>query len=398
MAGDSRFDLYFPASPKRSSRNRREDVPILGYLRNTLAGKVWVVDWRIPAGARHGGTEIRKRNSLNPLVDKSLEAFSPAAAAIIDTETTGLAGGTGTYAFIIGAGFWEKNTLVVRQYLMREFNEEPAQLRAFAEDCRRQLISFNGKCFDLPLLANRYRINRLNFPLETAAHLDMLFCSRRIWKRHCDSFRLVDLEKRLLGFARTDDVPSHMIPSIFFDYLQNRDETLLYPILNHNRDDILSLHQLTIAASETISNLLEKGGNDDDLILSTAELLFMSGRLGEALHLLGKINPSFASKPTLIQSLKIKAYIFKKLCRWEAALDTYLQLARLDRGISALVESAKLWEHRLKNPAAALDSVRRAEIAVEFDEYSGGKRTIAEELSRRKGRLLRKLACRSNGL
>ncbi len=391
MAGDSRFDLYFPASSKRSSRNRRAEIPRLGYLRDTPAGKVWVVDWRFPAGARHGGTAIRKQNSLNPLVDKSLKKFNPAAAMIIDTETTGLAGGTGTYAFIIGAGFWEKNALVVRQYLLRDFNEEPAQLQAFAEDCRSQLISFNGKCFDLPLLANRCRINRLNFPLESAPHLDMLFSSRRIWKRHCDSFRLLDLEKRILGFARTDDVPSYLIPAIFFDYLQNRDERLLYPILNHNRDDILSLHQLATTASETITNLIEHGGNDDDLLLSTAEIAFMSGRLTEALHLLGKINPSYASERTLIQSLKIKACIFKKLCRWEEALNVYRQLTRLDEEVSALVESAKLWEHRLKNPAAALESVRRAEIAVEFDEYSHGRRIIAEELSRRKGRLLRKL-------
>ncbi len=363
-------------------------------MRETDAGKVWVVEWSIPEGAKHGGSEIRRVKSINPLIDTSLDKFNPAAAVVLDTETTGLAGGTGTYAFIIGAGFWVKNTLVVRQYLMRDFNEEPAQLTAFAEDCRKQLISFNGKCFDFPLLANRYKINRMKFPLDSTNHLDMLFCSRRIWKRHCDSFRLGDLEKRILGFARTDDVPSHLIPSIFFDYLQNRDERMLYPILNHNRDDILSLHQLTIAASQTISDQLEKGGNDDDLVLSIAEISFMSGRMKEALDLLGRINGSYASSPTLIQALKIKAHILKKFRRWEEALDTYMRLADMDSEISALVESAKLCEHRLKNPAKALELVRRAEIAIEIEEYCRGERTFADQLDHRKGRLLKKLARR----
>lgn len=391
MKADSRFDIYF-FSPKKLNASRRDkNAPKVGYIRKTDAGEVWVVDWRFPEGSSHGGTELHKFYSINSLMERSLVSFRPASAMTIDTETTGLAGGTGTYAFIIGAGFWIKKTFIVRQYVMRDFNEEPAQLLAFAEDCRRQLISFNGKCFDIPLLTNRFRIHRLASPLESTAHLDMLYCCRRLWKRHFESFRLNELEKRLLGFARTDDVPSYLIPSIFFDYLQSRDESQLYPILNHNRDDILSLHQLVLTASNIANETIRHGSNDDDLLLSLAEISFLSGDYQEALRLIEKINGSFASRPTLVQALKLRAHIFKKLRRWEEALDTYIKLGKYDLEISALVESAKLCEHRLRNPMKALEFVRRAEIAMEFeaDDLNGHEKI--RELGHRKGRLLRKL-------
>ena len=133
-----------------------------------------------------------------------------------------LAGGTGTYAFIIGAGFWRDDEFVIRQYMMRDFNEEPAQLTALMEDFTGSVITYNCKCFDLPLLNNRYRLHRFESPFEKVQHLDMLFPCRRIWKRTLPGFKLTQVEESILHYARQDDIPSHMIPSIFFDYLQTR--------------------------------------------------------------------------------------------------------------------------------------------------------------------------------
>ena len=123
------------------------------------------------------------------------------AAVFLDTETTGLAGGTGTAAFLVGVGFVDGDRFRVRQYFMRDYHEEAALLHALAEDLARfdRLVTFNGKMFDVPLLEARYRLNRARFPLAAAPHLDLLHPARRLWKARLESCRLQSLEAELLG-------------------------------------------------------------------------------------------------------------------------------------------------------------------------------------------------------
>src|SRR6185295_326430 len=134
--------------------------------------------------------------------EAELAGFDLSRAAFLDTETTGLAGGTGTAAFLIGLGFVEDERFVVRQYFMRDYHEEAALLRGLAEDLARfrHLVTFNGRTFDIPLLESRYAMNRERFPLGKARHFDLLFPARRLWKARLESCRLQVLEAALLGF------------------------------------------------------------------------------------------------------------------------------------------------------------------------------------------------------
>ena len=392
MGHDSKFDIYLNSlSPKPKKRISLSD-PKIGYLRKTPYGPIWVVDWNYQSGDRHGSYELAKAGLVDRLINDSLAEFAISDATILDTETTGLAGGTGTYAFIIGAGFWCDDKFIVRQYLMRDFNEESAQLSAFAEDFTGSIVTYNGKCFDIPLLVNRYRIHRQSPPVENVPHLDMLFPSRRIWKRHLGAFKLAEIERQILGHARVDDVPSHLIPGIFFDYLQNRDESLLYPILNHNRDDILSLYQVASIAADLPARLKNTGSNDDDLLLSIAEICFIQRQYEMALEYLHMVNTNFASESAVRQTARLKAIIYKKLNRWHEALKAFDSDFAINPEIYSLVESAKLREHKMKDPQGALQDVKRAETLLELEAALDPKtERLAREFAHRKARLLAKI-------
>jgi uncharacterized protein YprB with RNaseH-like and TPR domain len=393
MGLDSKFNIYLNSLKSESTQKKNtNNQPLIGYIRQTPHGETWVVDWIYHLGQMHGRYPIQKTGRIHQIIDIKLTDFNPALATVVDTETTGLAGGTGTYAFIIGIGFWRGDQFIVRQYLMRDFNEEPAQLFAFAEDYTGSLITFNGKCFDMPLLTSRFKLHKFELPFAESDHLDMLFPSRRIWKRHLDSFKLSILERDILGFARVDDIPSHLIPSLFFDYLQTRDETILHPILHHNRNDILSLYQLTGIADELINRVCDLGGNDDELIVSLAEIYFNQRQYGKSIELLDKINRQFADKRTFNRASQVKAIALKKLNHWDEAIEAYLAAHELDRQVETLIESAKLYEHKKKQPQKALDLVHRAESILEFAELRGDINAgLLAELAHRKRRLLNRL-------
>lgn len=392
MSLDSKLNIYLSSGGVPRPKSNQLQPPRIGYLRQTKFGEVWVVDWFYEPGQIHGSQEIMKAGSIHALLDLKLGDFNPSLATVIDTETTGLAGGTGTYAFIIGAGFWQDDRFVVRQYMMRDFNEEPAQLLALSEDFTGSVITFNGKCFDIPLLTSRFRLHRFDAIFENAPHLDMLFPSRRLWKRSLTSFKLTHLEEKILGYARVDDIPSYMIPSIFFDYLQNRDETLLYPILNHNRDDILSLYQLTVIATDLLKQCDSAGHNDDDLLLSIAEIYFNNCQFADSLNILERINPNFASEDTLKRANHIKALVYKRQGKWNKAVTAFAELHKLAPEMYSTIELAKLYEHKFKDPQKALEILSQAESYLEFLACLGeGDNRLSEALLHRKNRLRRKI-------
>ena len=172
-----------------------------------------------------------------------LVGVAPAAPhAYLDTETTGLAGGTGTYAFLVGAALVEGDRLVVRQYFMRDFDDEPALLTALEPLLARAaaIVTFNGAGFDLPLLETRFILARRRWP-ASLAHLDLLRPARRVWTGWLPDCRLSTLESAVLGLAREDDVPGGLIPLLYFDYLRTRRAGPLRRIFEHNRSDVLSL-------------------------------------------------------------------------------------------------------------------------------------------------------------
>ena len=171
------------------------------------------------------------------------EAADPGQWLFLDTETTGLAGGTGTYAFLVGIAWWDSGGLEVEQFFMRDHAEEHSLLQALAERLseRRVLVTFNGKSFDWPLLETRYRMTRTIPPPEPSAHLDFLHPARNLWRIKLGSVRLTELERRILGWKREGDVISELIPQFYFDFLRGGSPDPLLPVFYHNQMDLRGL-------------------------------------------------------------------------------------------------------------------------------------------------------------
>jgi uncharacterized protein len=175
----------------------------------------------------------------------------PSKWLFLDTETTGLAGGTGTYPFLVGVAWWDAGGLQVEQFFMRDFSEEHSLLHELAGRLaeRPVLVTFNGKTFDWPLLENRFTMTRSIVAPKLAAHLDLLHPARAFWKLRLGSVRLVELERHVLdaarlGWHREDDVASALIPQYYFDYLRGGAHEPLAGVVRHNQMDLRGLAAL----------------------------------------------------------------------------------------------------------------------------------------------------------
>ena len=175
----------------------------------------------------------------------------PAKWLFLDTETTGLAGGTGTYAFLVGLAWWDAGGLQVEQFCMRDFTEEYSILHELSERlaARPVLVTFNGKSFDWPLLESRFIMTRSIPAPKLAAHLDLLHPARALWKLRLGSVRLVELERHVLdaprlGWRRENDIASALIPQFYFDYLRGGPVEPIAGIVRHNQMDLRGLAAL----------------------------------------------------------------------------------------------------------------------------------------------------------
>ena len=171
------------------------------------------------------------------------EAADPKQWLFLDTETTGLSGGTGTYPFLIGLAWWEGNELKIEQLFMREYSEERSMLDAVAERLKERpvLVTFNGKSFDWPLLETRFRMTRTIAPPPVRAHLDFLHPARNLWRLRLGSVKLSQLERHVLGWDRGEDMSSGDIPRIYLEFVREGNAELLVPVFLHNQMDLRGL-------------------------------------------------------------------------------------------------------------------------------------------------------------
>jgi len=203
---------------------------------------------------------------LSRLKDESLSRKTriaiedPTKWLFLDTETTGLAGGTGTYAFLVGLAWWDAGGLQSEQLFMRDFTEEYSLLHELAARIaeRPVLFTFNGKSFDWPLLENRFTMTRSIAAPKLAAHLDLLHPARALWKLRLGSVRLVELERQVLdaprlGWHRENDVASALIPQFYFDYLRGGPAEPLAGVVRHNQMDLRGLAALFCKINELLS-------------------------------------------------------------------------------------------------------------------------------------------------
>jgi uncharacterized protein YprB with RNaseH-like and TPR domain len=171
------------------------------------------------------------------------EMIAPERLVLFDTETTGLAGGTGTRAFMIGVGDWHEGRFRERQLLITTLAGEAAMLDCFASWLRPDsvLVSYNGKSYDSPLLKTRFRLHQRSCPLEGLAHIDLLHPVRRRWRGAWENCRLATAERQLLQVVREDDLPGSEAPAAWLGYLRGGSAQPLHRVARHNSQDLRSL-------------------------------------------------------------------------------------------------------------------------------------------------------------
>jgi uncharacterized protein YprB with RNaseH-like and TPR domain len=254
--GDLRQKLDRLLEPKKIYR-KKVILPIEELVRgevvSTIDGESFQVKEYFPSHFRYGEMTLAEFLDIPTYPahllskDERLKELDLRKAIFLDTETTGLAGGTGTFAFMIGLGFFEKDKFLVHQFFMRDYSEERASLlllKGLLESFQ-FLITFNGRLYDIPLLETRFILSRLSSKIKEMPNFDLLYPSRRIWKGAYDNCRLITLESQLLGVEREDDVPSEWIPYLYFDYLQTGDASKIHRVFYHNQMDILSMVALS---------------------------------------------------------------------------------------------------------------------------------------------------------
>ncbi len=325
-------------------------------------------------------------------------AFNLRNAVFFDCETTGLAGGVGTYAFLIGVGYLTGEEFVIEQYFMQDFHQEGAVLTTVAERMAgfEFLVSYNGKCFDLPLLETRWTIHRMDFDHDRWSHIDLLYPCRRLWKKRIGDCSLGNIESRILGVRREVDVPSYMVPQIYFDYLRTGQIEPLVPVFHHNRYDILSLLSLTV----TIDDLLEESNlsriQDPVDLQSLGKIHRNLGNHQISVEcfkqaLSGRLSPELE----LEVSLNL-AFLYKRIGLAEDAAQIWQKLVETDLlfSLRAHEELAKYHEHRKRDYDEALSIVDRAISCLSYDTLptvGTAERSRLDSLEYRKSRLQRKI-------
>jgi len=322
---------------------------------------------------------------------KAMRLLAPEAPAeavdaerwlFLDTETTGLAGGTGTYPFLVGLAWWEGGGLEVEQLFMREYSEEPSLLEALAERLaeRPVLVTFNGKSFDWPLLETRYRMTRSIPPPTPRAHLDFLHPARNIWRLRLGSVRLSQLERHVLGWDRGADLDSELIPGIYLDFMRGGNAEALIPVFHHNQMDLRGLAGL---AGRILSLLGEAETTSPDG-LELYGISRICERCGEHKRARKLYEQSISSRLPL-EANRAAHLALARLAKRDGDLARSRQLwesmlGHSREGYEAYEQLAIYYEHRAREPRRALAVAREALAQLGCANLTG---TIAPAVCRR---------------
>ncbi len=363
--------LMAQAQPqKKPQQIGGERSGIDGLIRHDFSGgSVLIRDVIHPYDHLYGDFDIHWR--VHDLFPADVPPFLAAAAgstpgswAFVDCETTGLSGGVGTLAFLVAVGRPGQDGFVIRQFFLREPADECGMLEGIEEFLQgvTTLWTFNGLCFDLPLLETRFRFWRRPFDRESYAHVDLLVPTRVLYRRRITQCTLVSLEERILKMAREEDLPGAEVPSVYFEYLQQGHSPRLHRVLEHNRIDVLSLAVYASYLWRIFDQGTEIRLQYPEDLLSLAQYHYRRREWDRAQQCLEELS-SFALGPVLeAECHRLWAYLHKRRGDYMKAQRFFGLLADHPHAdpIAALVEQAKFYEHRVKDLPRALEITNRA--------------------------------------
>ena len=395
--------------PKRADRYEIDSV-VAGAYRPTSLGDVFVAEQSFSSDYRHGHC------SLTPLPfpliaqwtdDARIAGLSLEKYAFLDTETSGLSGGTGTYAFLVGVGRFVEGQFLLQQFFMRDPAEEPALLEGlihFLAPCE-ALVTFNGKAFDAPLLNTRFSLNRIPIPFKNYSHLDLLPLARRLWRDRLPSRALKYLEQHVLGLTRTtEEVPGYEIPWLYFDYLRTRDARPLGGVFYHNAMDVVAMAALLSHMSEMMADPFAGRVEHGLDFIALGKLYEDLGHWDEAARLYERgleSVPSTGIEQGLTEAdfgvaVKRLSTLQKKRGDVSRAIQLWEQAA--ERGhVYAHIELAKYYEHKQRDVKSAIKWTKSARKQIEkMDLPAYMRKHWLGEIEHRLARLERKTASHQN--
>jgi len=361
---------------------RATDVPVAGAgdecvtpqarLRAVLGGE-WhargsarwlVIEYRDSRDRRHGTSRIgdladilAQAGGCAPLLTGGAVARAP--FLFVDLETTGLSGGAGTYAFLVGVGrFDEHGDFITRQYVLDRIVDERCFLQSIADHLSTAgaLVSFNGKSFDLPLLETRFQYHRLPWTADRLPHVDVLHPARRFWRNdhHIGldepTCSLGALERSVLGAGRDDDIPGLEAPGRYFQFLRSGDASPLAGVIAHNRLDLLSLAGLTVR----LLRLLEVGIDEARTMREAVAL----GRVYERAGLPGRAVDAYEG------ALRLERPAASLAAKAALKVDALKALALLARRSRRYLDAAARWHDVLRTPLCPSAIAREAVEAL----------------------------------
>jgi len=355
----------------------------------TEYGSFYCVETEFPEGHVYGHHSLRDAVEIDPegvcVAGKNncFLSFSSKDCIFLDAETTSLGGGSGTYTFLLGIGFYHSGAFLVRQLFMRDYDEEKAVLEALSRLIKayRFIVTYNGKSFDVPLIESKMVICRMAPVLNGLDHLDLLHAARRVWGKRLGDCRLTTVEERVLGSRRKGDILGEEIPGRYFSYLKTRDASGLIPVFEHNRNDVLFLAVL-------LKEICSAVGNADHQRLSPLDL-YSIGRVYDSLKRRDETLPFYrralaglrGDEKTLAEhSLGMAC---KRLGKWNEAVSAWEKL--VGSGMyEPYEELAKYYEHVSKELEKAM-----AVVADGLRVFTGTKHE--KRLRHRLNRIVQKI-------
>ena len=393
-----------PAPPKPDSHSI--DSVVAGNFILTHRGEVFASEQKYAKDYIYGESPLLSSFPLSLISqwanDPAIENIHLSKFAFLDTETSGLSGGTGTYAFLVGiARFIDDGTFVLRQFFMRDPAEEPALLEGIAKfiaPCK-SLVTFNGKSFDAPLLSTRYRLHQIPIPYKDYSHLDLLPLARRLWRDRLESRALKYLEEHVLGLKRSsEEVPGYEIPWLYFDYLRTGDARPLGGVFYHNAMDVVAMAALLAHMNDMLQNPYEGKVQHGLDFIALGKLFEDLGHWDEAARLFERgleSHPSTGSGQGLNEAdfgLAVKRLSILQKKRGDVGEAIRLWESAAERGhLYAFIELAKHYEHKERDAKSALKWTKSALQQVEKVDQPAYMRKFWEaEIEHRLERLNRK--------
>ena len=389
-------------SPVRSSKRRSHPIEEFfdGQVVESALGRAFLVEERYAPDHSHGFARLASFLAQQAGVAAQL-VREPAMASVdlsrcvfLDTETTGLAGGTGTLAFLVGIGSFEAQAFCIRQFFVRSPEEEAAMLAALSERMEegQAIVTFNGRGFDLPLLQARYVLARLRPTWLTLPHLDLLMPARRVWRDRLASCALSSLEANVLGVRREqDDVPGYLIPQMYLDYLQTGDASEMPRVMYHNRQDILSMVTLAAQLCQMFSNPLTAESTDPADLVSLGKWyddLNMPAEAERAWR--SALQHELPATSRAIALMRLGALLKRQARRSEAVLAWEQMAQASESDIAAHVELAKHWEWHAGDVNQAIAWTQAAQQIVAAWPSGYARDMTGAQLAHRLERLMEK--------